>query len=201
MANVDAPYGLKPVKYAWGAPYSGACRPYFVQSDYATALFIGDTVLLTGTSNTTTVRGFPPGTLPAINKAAITGQITGVIVGFLPLDGHDSTVHGPASTARIALVADDPDLLFSVQDDGSAALTAAIVGTNAQTIFTHAGSTFTGRSGVELDATTPDTTQAFQLRIVGLLDSPGNELGANAQWLVYINNHSYNAGVVGAPVA
>lgn len=201
MANVDAPTGLTPVQYAWGGAYDGRCRPYIALSSYATALYIGDPVLITGTSNTTEVRGFPPGTLPTINKAAAaSGQITGVIVGFLPLDGQTSNVYGAASTTRIALVADNPDLLFSVQDDGSGALAATDVGNNAQLIFTHAGSNFTGRSGVELDATTPATTSTFQLTIVSLEDKPGNELGANARWLVRINQHTYAPGNVGVAV-
>lgn len=202
MANVDAPYGLRPVKYAWGAPYNGACRPYYAPSSYAVALYIGDPVVITGTSNTATVRGYQPGTLPAINKATAgdTNRITGVIVGFVPLDGFDSNVYGAASTDRIALVADDPSLLFAVQDDASATLAATDVGLNANLVFTHSGSNFTGRSGVELDATTPATTATFQLRIVQLLDMPDNELGANAQWLVFINNHTYSPGVVGVAV-
>lgn len=202
MANVDAPYGLKPVKYAWGAPYSGACRPYYAPASYATALYIGDPVIITGTSNTTALRGYPPGALPAINKATAgdTNKITGVIVGFVALDGHDSNVYGAASTDRIALVADDPGLLFSVQDDASGTLAATDVGNNANVVYTHSGSNYTGRSGVELDATTPATTTTFQLRIVSLLDVPNNELGGNAQWLVFINNHTYGPGAVGAAV-
>jgi len=132
--------------------------------------------------------------------AATTGQITGVIVGFLPLDGHDSTVHGPALTTRIALVADSPDLLFAIQDDGSAALAAVDVGLNADFVYTHAGNTYTGRSGVELDATTPATTSTFQVSIISLLDRPDNELGANAKWLVRINQHTYAPGNVGVAI-
>lgn len=201
MANTDAPFGLSPVKYAWGSPYDGACRAYYVPSGYATALYIGDPVLITGTSNTTTIRGFAPGVLPAINKAAAaSGQITGVIVGFLPLDGQTSNVYGAASTDRIALVADDPNLLFAIQDDASGTLAATDVGLNAQLIFTHSGSNFTGRSGVELDATTPATTSTFQLTIISLLDRPDNELGQWAKWLVRINQHTYAPGNVGVAV-
>lgn len=201
MANTDAPSGLTPVKYAWGAPYTGAARPYHVLSSYATALFIGDPVVISGTSNTVEIRGFPPGTLPNVEKAAAaSGQITGVIVGFLPLDGQTSNVYGAASTTRIALVADDPDLLFAIQDDASAALAATDIGNNAQLIFTHSGSTYTGRSGVELDATTPATTSTFQLTIISLLDRPDNELGTNAKWLVRINQHTYAPGNVGVAI-
>lgn len=198
MANYDAPFGLTPVQYAWGGPYDGRARPYHVLSTYDTDLFIGDPVVITGTSNTVAIAGFPPGTLPNVEKAAATtGQITGVIVGFKPLDGFDSLVYGAASTTRIALVADSPDLLFAIQDDGSAALGATVVGSNADFVYTHTGNTFTGRSGAELDATTPADTSTFQVTIISLLDRPDNELGEFAKWLVRINQHTYAPGNVG----
>lgn len=202
MPNVDAPFGLTPIQYAWGTPYDGRVRPYFVQSDYATALFIGDPVVITGTSNTTTVRGFQPGTLPSVNKATAgaNNPITGVIVGFLPLDGQTSNVYGAASTVRIALVADNPNLLFAIQDDASAALAATDVGMNANLVFTHAGSTVTGRSGVEILASTVNTTANFQTTIISLLDMPDNALGINARWLVRINRHTYAPGNLGTTV-
>lgn len=202
MANTDAPFGLRPVKYAWGGAYDGRCRPYIALSSYGTALFIGDPVIITGTSNTTEVRGFKPGTLPTINKATAGADnaITGVIVGFLPLDGQTSNVYGAASTTRIALVADDPDLLFAVQDDASGTLAETDVGNNANVVFTHSGNTYTGLSGVELDATTPATTANFQLTIISLLDRADNEVGQWAKWLVRINRHTYASGNLGTTV-
>lgn len=201
MANTDAPFGLKPVQYAWGGPYDGRTRPYHVLSTYGTALFIGDPVVITGTSNTVAIRGFQPGTLPNVEKAAATtGQITGVIVGFMPLDGHDSNTYGAASTTRIALVADSPDLLFAIQDDASAALAAVDVGLNADFVYTHSGNTYTGRSGVELLASTVGTTSTFQVTIISLLDREDNELGNHAKWLVRINQHTYAPGNVGVAI-
>ena len=91
------------------------------------------------------------------------------------------------------------DLLFAIQDDASGTLAATDVGLNANFVTTTSGSVYTGRSGVELDATTPATTVGFQLRIVSLYDVPNNELGTSAQWVVFINNHTYNQSVIGAP--
>lgn len=199
MANFNAPTGLTPVMYAWGAPYDGRVRPYIAPSTYATALYIGDPVVITGTSNTTAVRNFPPGTLPEINKATAgsTNAITGVIVGFLPLDGQTSNVYGAASTTRIALVADNPDLLYAIQDDGVAALAATSVGLNANVIYTVAGSTFTGRSGVQLDSNGATAGATLQLTIISLMDRPDVEVGVNGKWLVRINVHSYNQARAG----
>jgi hypothetical protein len=163
-------------------------------------LFIGDPVVITGTSNTTAVRGFPPGTLPEINRAGGTAQLTGVIVGFAPLSGAESLVYGAASTARIVLVADSPDLLCAIQDDASGTLAVTDVGLNAQIVFTTAGSTATGRSGAELDATTPATTATFPLRIISLYDVSNNEVDTSAQWLVSMNAHTYATGTLGLAV-
>jgi len=52
MANTDAPFGLRPIRHRNGAPYNGAFNHYYVASSYATALFVGDPVVKTGTSNT-----------------------------------------------------------------------------------------------------------------------------------------------------
>lgn len=202
MANTDAPYGFKPIQYAWGMPYDGRCRAYIAPSTYATDLFKGDPVVITGTSNSTTIRGFAPGTLPEINKATAGAgnKISGVIVGFLPLNGQVSDIYGVASTTRIVLVADSPSLLFAIQDDASGTLAVTDVGNNANFVTTTSGSAFTGLSGVELDATTPATTANFQLTIISLYDVPNNEVGTSAQWVVRINNHTYAPGNVGAAV-
>ncbi len=195
MANVDAPFGLKPVRYVSGAPYNGAVNKYYVQSDYATSLFIGDPVIKTGTANTSFVRGYNPGTLASVNKATAgtTNRVTGVIVGFEPVNGDESTVYGAASTERIALVADDPNLLFHIQDDGGGSLDATTVGLNAVFIYTTSGSTTTAKSGVELDGgttTAPAATVGFQMQIVRLANLPNNEIGDFAIWEVRLNQHT-----------
>lgn len=203
MANKDAPFGLTPIKHRNGAPYNGATRQYFVNSSYAVALFVGDPVIKTGTSNTTVVEGANIATLPEINKATAGdgNAITGVIVSFGANGGDNQTrTHNPASTERIVNVADDPDLLFLVQDDGGGALDATTVGLNAVLIFTESGSTSTGQSGVEMDGGTSDAPAADlsnQLTIQRLHDVEGNTVDDFALWEVKINNHTEAHGVIG----
>src|SRR5690606_25327210 len=146
--------------------------------DYATALYIGDPVVkVAGGSNAAAVSApgagsFGIGTLPSVEKTVAgdvdgaTKAITGVIVGFAALPGDLGKNYNPASTERIAFVADDPDLIFEIQADG--AVPAASMGLNAVFIMTHAGSTYTGLSGVELDTTsdTPEANASNQLLIV-----------------------------------
>ena len=142
MANTDTPMGLVPIRHKSGAPYNGAVNPYYVPSTYATALFVGDPVVKTGTANTAGVKriggNFAIGALPEVNKATAgaTNRISGVVVGFMP-ENNESLTYGAASTERIALVADDPDLVFEAQGDDALAVTG--IGANANLVFTHSG--------------------------------------------------------------
>lgn len=193
MANTDNPFGLRPVQHRNGAPYSGACRPYYIPAAYGTALFVGDPVVITGAVNTAAVKAagvgsFPVGGLAVVAKATVgSNPITGVIVGFAGT--FDSTVHNPGNTERIALVCDDPEVIYEIQADGT--LTPGDVGYNGVLIYTHTGSTITGRSAAELDTTStvPATTAAMQLKIRGFVNREDNDMAAaNAKVLVQINN-------------
>ena len=198
MPNANTPFGLRPIRHKSGAPYNGSFNPYYVPASYATALFVGDPVIKTGTANTTAVSApgagaFQIGSLPEINRATAgtTNRTTGVIVGFAPLATDLSKVHNPASTERIAYVCDDPDVVFEIQADGSEA--AVDVGLNAVFIYTVSGSAITGRSGVQLDSgttTAPATTVGFQMTIQRIINRDDNEVGANVKCEVKLNNHT-----------
>lgn len=211
MANIDSPFGLRPVRYKSGAPYNGACNPYYIKGDYGTALFIGDPVVkVAAGSNTAAVKApgvgeFAIGTLPSVEKTVVgdvdgvTKMITGVIVGFAALPTSLDVKHNPASTERIAFVADDPDLIFEIQADG--AVPAASMGLNANLIATHSGSTFTGLSGIELDTTSdaPEANASNQLVIVGAVNRVDNDTTAtHAKVLVRINCHTEAPGSTAA---
>lgn len=203
MANVDAPFGLRPIRHRNGAPYTGAANPYYIPSSYGTALFIGDPVVKTGTSNTAEVDApgagkFNIGTLPEINKATAgdSNAITGVVVGFM--GDADDLLYNAASTERIALVCDDPDVVFEIQADG--AIAAAQVGLNAVLIYTNAGDTDTGLSGAELDTTSdvPAADASNQLTIQRVVNREDNEAAsANTVCEVKINNHTEVHGAIG----
>lgn len=197
MPNTDTPFGLRPVQHRNGAPYTGAANHYYIPAAYGTALFVGDPVVRTGAVNTAKIGSYPVGALPVVAKATVgSNPITGVIVGFV--SDADDPVYNPASTERIAIVCDDPEVLYEIQADGT--LTPADVGLNGVLIYTHAGSTVTGRSGAELDTTStvPATTAAMQLKIVRFMNREDNDMAAaNSKALVMINNNSGVAGVAG----
>ena len=195
MTNSNTPYGLKPVK---NSPFVEIPKNYYyIPASYGTALFIGDPVIKTGTSNTANVLGdgrpFAAGSLPEINKATAgdANKITGVIIGFLAIPTNLNIAYNPASTERIAIVADSPLQEFEIQEEtAGTALAATSVGLNANLVYAESGSTVTGLSGAELDTSTPATTSTFQLKILRLVDAPDNAIGQHAKWRVKINNHT-----------
>lgn len=202
MANIDSPFGLKPLRHKSGAPYNGAVNPYYIPASYGTALFVGDPVVKTGTSNTAAVKvpgagTFNIGTMPEINKATAgdANAVTGVIVGFTALPGDLNKNYNPASTERVAWVCDDPDIIFEIQADG--AVPAASMGLNAVFIYTHSGSTSTGLSGVELDTTSdvPAADASNQMVIIRAANREDNDTTiTHAKVEVLLNNHTEAQG-------
>lgn len=191
MANADTPFGLRPVRYRSGAPYNGAANVYSAASGDGTAFFIGDPVKLSGTSQT--IAGV---VYLDVDQAATGDVIAGVVVGVLP-ETADSVIYRAASTQRRVLVADDPSLVFEIQEvSGGTALTANDAGLNANFVV-GSGSTTTGQSGVELNNATEDTTNTLDLQIVGFVNREDNAIGEHAKWLVRINRHQFSNQVAG----
>ncbi len=199
MANADTPKGLKPVKYQGGACYSGAANLYYIPaSDSDTAVYIGGLVKLAGSADADGV--------PSVSGNVSTGDaVIGAVVGFDPdngagADGRDSDIYRANSTERYVYVADDPNLLFEVQDDASATLTAADVGTVADLTGFTSGSTGTGLSSIEISATTTTSSGdgTEDVKIMRLVNRPDNTIGDNADWLVRLNNHAYVDANTGA---
>lgn len=178
MANLDMAFGLKPV-----LPKGGCVQTteYYVPASDGTALFIGDPVIIAGGADADGVSTVTRAT------AASAGRITGVVVGFRPSTTVIANGYRLASTAEYALVCDDPEQVFEIQEDAvGGALAAADVGLNAD-LVAGTGSTVTKKSGFELDTSTKATTATLQLRILGFAQRVDNEIGANAKVLVRIN--------------
>jgi hypothetical protein len=189
MANSNAPTGLTPVRYASGAPYNGASNVYYAPASDSNALYIGDPVIIAGSADTDGV--------PSITIATAGASFTGVVVGFKPDANIVANGYRAASTAAYVYVADDPDLLFEVQEDAvGGALAAADVGLNAD-LVSGSGSATTKRSGWQLDTSTKATTATLQTRIVGFVQRPDNAIGSNAKVLVR-SNKSTQTGAAGS---
>lgn len=183
MANANTPFGLRPVRHRNGAPYNGGATRYYVPASDSTALYIGDPVIIAGSADADGV--------PSVTKATAAGgaYVLGSVVAVEPMTTA-STTYRPASTLAYVYVADDPDLVYEIQEDAvGGALAAADVGLNADLVF-GSGSTVTGLSGAQLDTSTKATTNTLQLRIHGFVQRADNEIGANAKVLVSINLHA-----------
>ncbi len=198
MANPSserARFGLRPVRRLGGGPYSGLLERCFISENYATALFIGDPVLMDTTlaNKDATARH-----LTVIRSAGTAGTIVwGAIVSFEADQDNLTLVHRLASTERFCwVVRGTDDMVWQIRDDGSGDPTKVFPGQNAAMVAGSGGSTATGLSSFALDATTPAATQNMTLWINKLSDIETNELGDNAVWDVLINTHQNATGEI-----
>ena len=192
MANANQPKGLLPVAHMNGNPWNGKASMYYVPSTYATALYCGQPLIATGASD---ANGVPVVQTATAGGGAYTiGPMVGIVDGGEPVIGitRDMPLYHPASTSQYILVADDPDLIFEIQEDGvGGAIAMATAGTKNADLVAGAGDTVFGNSGWMLDSSTINTTNTLQLRILRGVHRPGNTMGATlAKWLVRINLHS-----------
>lgn len=198
MANNNAPFGLRPVSTVSGQPFSGAARVYSVPAGDGTAIYLNDAVKLVGTSQIINGSSYPD-----VAQAASGNVICGVVIGVLPAT-RDSLTYRAASTQRLLLVADDPNLLFEVQQGNSGtALNANDVGLNVNLTVT-AGSTVTGYSASVIDNASEATTNTLDVKIVGIVDRADNDIGTSvssgtvaSRFLVRINRHQFVDQVAG----
>lgn len=191
MANNNAPFGLRPVSMLDGSPYNASVRIFSTASGDATAAFIGDPVILAGTSSTVNGRAYVD-----VKQAATGDVIAGVVVGAIP-ETSSSTIYRVASTTRLLLVETGRDVLFEIQEGtGGTPLAAADIGLNAN-FAVAAGSTTTGMSGVTLNNATEATTNTLDVQIVDLVPRPDNAVGDSAKWLVRINRSQWANQIAG----
>lgn len=190
MANPDAAFGLRPVRYRSGAPYNGATNRYCIPaSDTDGAYYIGGLVKLAVGSD---ANGVPNVT----GNVATSHGVIGVITSVEPVT-RESTTYRENSTLRYVYVADDPDLIFECQDDGAGGgIEAAEAGMVADLASMTSGSAATGRSIMEISSGTATAsytagTSDHDVEIIRLSKRAGNEIGANAVWEVRLLNHAY----------
>jgi hypothetical protein len=179
MANLDNPHGFTPVQMAGVRPPTAYRIQGSEGTPYATALYIGDMVTLSGGY---VIKGV----------AGATNQLLGAIVGFECINGGiKEGGYYPASSTYdwYALVADDPHQRFIAQCDGGGTLTQANMGGTVNLKITHAGSTVTNLSGMEIDSSAVSGAVTDQFRLIALAPMVDNALGANGEYIVEIHNH------------
>lgn len=200
MANNDAAFGLKPVRYRSGAPYQGQSNAYFATGSTG-IIAPGDPVTYTGSANASAFGGFDAGFLQQVSLATAGdgNPIVGVCVGVGAVTG-DSLQYRANSTDRIIYVADDPDLVFHVQADDDADTTNWAVTSSGlfANLASGTASTVYGQSTWELDGSdVPANDYSNQVFLLGLARVPGNAVGPFAIWEVLINLHQLTPGAIG----
>lgn len=193
MANAVGPRGFVPSRYMDGSAWNGATNMYVVLSTEANQINVGDVVKSAANGD---ANGIPAVT--KITNGTDTGR--GVVVGCLAANPNDPSLVGtmldltlqniPATKAKnyYVLVVDDPNVLFEIQDDGLAALTATSCNKNASYTVTNPTAPAQNSASV-LSTASVNTTNTLPLKLVGLAQKPNNAYGANANWLVRFNVH------------
>jgi hypothetical protein len=190
MANVNKPFGLRPVG---NLSATGAQKQYGyqIESGYGTAIYQGDLVVVYDGYITK---------YDASTHAAPTGVFNGVQYND-PTRADKPTWKNyyPGSITPnigqiVCEVLDDPSQLFLIQAAGT--ITQADIGKNADPTAATTGSNITGVSAGTLG--TPAKTAALTFKIVGLSEQAGNSLGQYAVLVVKLNQHQYGSVGVAA---
>jgi hypothetical protein len=199
MASVLA--GFRPVKHMNGSAYNGQVNRYMISASNSAVTNVGDLVVLS--TDAALVDG-DQGVYPAVSRAAsgTAAAVVGVVVGFEPDYNNLNTGNfRAASTRRVALVADSPDLIFAApQDAVGGVVAAASVGLNVAVNLVTAVAVAPWNSGMSVDSSTVATTATLPLKIVGVTAAPDQDVTSTArpaELLVMINTHQLANGIAG----
>lgn len=195
MASVLA--GFRPVKHLNGSPYNGQVNRYMISVSDTQVTNVGDFVQL---SDNAALVDASEGVYPAVERigSGTAVPIVGVIVGFEPdYSNLNAGAYRAASTRRVVLVADAPDILYAApQDAVGGVVAAASVGLNVAINLGTAASTAPYASGMSVDSSTVLGTATLPLQVMGVTASPDNDVTSTArpaELLVRINTHQYGA--------
>jgi hypothetical protein len=190
MANDSRPQGLVPIVEPYGSSRIGI---YTVETGQN--LFRGMVVALNNSGRVD------------ICSAAVNTPALGVIVGFLDTSraglptGLTSLSQGaylPSGNNALALVTDDPDQLYLVEEDtGGSALTSSAIGNGIPfTYLATSGNTTTGYANLVLNRGSVGTGTDGLLQLVDIediknFDGTDNSPGNYCKWIVRIRNHQF----------
>lgn len=190
MPNVNKAFGLRPVG---NLSATGAQKQYGyqIQAGYATAIYQGDLVVVYDgyiIKYDAATHAAPTGVFNGVQYNDPTRADKPTWKNYYP--GSITPNIGPI----VCEVLDDPSQLFLIQAAGT--ITQADIGKNADPTASTGGSNITGVSAATLG--TPAKTAALTMKIVGLSEQAGNELGQYAVVVVKLNQHQYGSVGVAA---
>ena len=209
MANSNFPNGFTVIANNSGKATVGQANWYYVPSSDGSVYSIGDVVK--------SAAGGDANGVPAVQKAtgASSEYVRGVVVGVAPVPaiGTPSLIGTPLALENIqvpasktagwyVMVNDDPDSIFSIQDDGLNPGTTVASACNKNAGYTPTNPTSPQQiSATVLTSSTIGTSATLPLKIMGLVlqNAPGggNSYGAYAKWKVKFNLHELNGGAAG----
>ena len=190
MANVNSPFGLRPVGTIGSDTYNGKVEKFYVPSTDATAIGLGDPVKLAG--------GVIADGTRIATRAAAGDVVVGVMVGVEPLYGGDLTVTGrKASTAMYIRVETDPMTIYEIQEDSVGGAVSLANGTKNASLILGTVDTTTWNGKTMLDSSTAAATATLDLLMIRPVKSSDNTPASSyCKWLVKLNLHQYASGVV-----
>ena len=187
--TVSAPYGLQARNEIGGLPYAGSTRMIPIAAGYATNLFYGDIVQLSG--GTAVANSYTAATSPTTPIAGTIGVFVGCEYTQPVTNQKQRAQYRPAGTVAqdaVAYVIDDPRVVYKAAMGSQATSTLsntssgmgyanpAFIGTNVYPLSGTAGSTTTGDSalsvsgGVVTNGTgNTRVTAAAPFRVVGVV--------------------------------
>jgi hypothetical protein len=220
FVNPSKPAGLSPIAYLSGAAWNGQARMYFIAAADTNGYWPGDVVTLaaagdaaTGIAGVTLATAGNPavGVVVAVagpnNSVSSSGNGGGA--GGPPINPNNLLITARPAAAQTtgwyAWVADDPNLIFEIQEGGAGTnLTQAVLGNNANFIYaagTTVGGNGYGYSGTTLNNGSVANTATLNLKIYSFAQRIDNHFvtspttGGGAQkWWVLLNNHQYKGG-------
>jgi len=191
---------LAPVKYKDGNPWNGQGKQYCILAADTNQYWIGDPVTTIGNA------GADSFGIPAITLGVAGSATRGVIVGLGTLRNGPyinpnnlnqlpTRPSGAQSVNWYALIADDSNILFEIQEAGGGSiLTSSSVNRNVNYNTGTRTSTLT-ISPTFLDNSTVSTTATLNLKIIQVVQRPDvTPFAQFAKWLVTINNHEFSGG-------
>jgi hypothetical protein len=210
--NPNRPAGLSPTRYLNGAKYDGKGQMYCVLAADTNAYYVGDIVVQAA-------GGGDANGVPAVTLATAGAVALGVIVSIGTLQGTGylapggpyinaanlnlvNRPSGAQTSNYYALVSDDPNIIYEIQEGGSGTnLTTAAIGNNANFLYA-APATGVAVSGTVLNNATVATTSTLNLKILRLAQRVDNHFvtgtgGGYQKWEVVINSHIFRAGTTG----
>jgi hypothetical protein len=169
---------------------------YNIPSSDGTAYAIGDAVKSATGSDAAGVTRVIIAAAGDVCRGIIVGVVVAPTVAQYPVASQVPNLNNiqiPATKVSdyYVLVADDPSIIFEVQNSNSSAMTVTAKNANLSYVAPTAGNP---QSNTLLDNASINTTNTLQFKILGLAQRPTADKTANAPLLVKFNTHEFTSG-------